>query len=66
MASEAEIIPAVLNSSGAVLDRADPRIATRTQTLALIGRDVGAASRDVRTRRSGANVTTSENGPTAD
>ena len=44
MASEAEIIPAVLNSSGAVLDLGRTRrIATRTQTLALIARDVGCS-----------------------
>jgi hypothetical protein len=44
MASEAEIIPAVLNSSGAVLDLGrSRRIATRTQTLALIARDVGCS-----------------------
>ena len=66
MASEAEIIPAVLNSSGAVLDLGrSRRIATRTQTLALIARDAGAAFRGVRTRRSGANDITSGNGPTA-
>lgn len=44
MASEAEIIPTVLNQSGAVLDLGrSRRIASRSQTLALIARDVGCS-----------------------
>ena len=44
MASEAEIIPAVLNSTGAVLDLGRTRrIASRNQTLALIARDAGCS-----------------------
>jgi HNH endonuclease len=44
MATEAEIIPALLNSSGAVLDLGRTRrIASRTQTLALTARDRGCS-----------------------
>jgi hypothetical protein len=44
MAAEAEIIPTVLNSTGAVLDLGRThRIASRSQTLALIARDVGCS-----------------------
>ncbi len=44
MATEAEIIPAVLNSSGAVLDLGRTRrIASRSQTFALVARDGGCS-----------------------
>lgn len=44
MASEAEIIPVVLNASGAVLDLGrSRRIASKFQTLALIARDGGCS-----------------------
>lgn len=44
LACEAEIIPAVLSQSGAVLDLGRTRrIASRSQTLALIARDVGCS-----------------------
>lgn len=44
MASEAEIIPAVLNSSGAVLQLGRTRrIASRDQTLAMVARDGGCS-----------------------
>jgi hypothetical protein len=44
MANNAEIIPAVLNSAGAVLDLGrSRRIASHTQTLALVARDSGCS-----------------------
>jgi hypothetical protein len=44
MANNADIIPAVLNASGAVLDLGrSRRIATHTQTLALVARDGGCS-----------------------
>jgi hypothetical protein len=44
MANNADIIPAVLNASGAVLDLGrSRRIASHTQTLALIARDGGCS-----------------------
>ena len=44
LADQAEIIPAVLNRSGAVLSLGrSRRIATRSQTLALIARDAGCS-----------------------
>src|SRR5580765_4192447 len=49
MASEADIIPTVLNASGAVLDLGrTKRCASRTQTLALIARDLGCSFPGVR------------------
>jgi hypothetical protein len=44
LANQADIIPAVLNASGAVLDLGrSRRIATHTQTLALTARDAGCS-----------------------
>ena len=44
LAREAEVIPAVLNAAGAVLSLGRVRrIASRSQTLALIARDVGCS-----------------------
>jgi hypothetical protein len=66
MADQAEIIPTVLNRSGVVLSlRRSRRIASRTQTVALIARDSGAAPPAAHTHRRGANAITSGNGLTA-
>ena len=65
MANNADIIPAVLNASGAVLDLGrSRRIASHHQTLALTARDVAAPSPAVTGQPNGANGTTSKNGST--
>ena len=66
LADQAEVWPAWLTPGGAVLDLGRTRrIATPTQTVALIARDAAAASPAARIPRNGANGTTSSNGCTA-
>ena len=66
LANNADIIPAVLTATGAVLDLGrSRRIASRPQTMALIARDSGCSFPAVRTRRNIANAITSANGSMA-
>ena len=68
LVNNAEIIPTVLTESGAVLDLGrSRRIASRSQTLAMIARDGGCSFPGVRTSPSILAIgTTSGNGSMAD
>ena len=67
LADQADILPTVLTESGAVLDQGrSRRVATPTQTMALIARDGGCSFPAATIPRNGASGTTSPHGSTAD